>query len=449
MEKPSHPKDNKLPVPQQNDQGFMPPSASPNFGSYHSPYVMNYGNDNSINKYSIPSANGGSLHNYFGRSPPTFLMSGGMTPLQSLLNSQHRIESPQFVQGTSPNFGRTHYQDLMADVNDIRNDCRSEGRSSVMSSLSEASIGDLEETKPKESLKNPNPPTILNKNADSISHKDMTMENVHPAKASQVFEDISIQPNSIDNQAKPVIEKPQIAEELEKEKKVKFEEVKQAEESKEPPAQLPKPRKKRKKLEKKKRSKSWDEEAAKQEQKRRENLEKKKGSLAVRKDVVNKTLLRSIKRLIGLKFEEQSKIKELNSKQQKDKFLQLIEGFISHYFPCYTQVITVEDNPNEEDSKLSQNGIKFIVGLLVNPKLLKSHFKSVKERTFFYLFQNLLRKYSHRKLLRLMSNQNFIFVVASLRENGGLEEIIESDQTCNRNKQAYYEAANNFINRVL
>lgn len=169
----------------------------------------------------------------------------------------------------------------------------------------------------------------------------------------------------------------------------------------------------------------------------------------MRKDVVNKTLLRSIKRLIGLKFEEQSKIKELNSKQQKDKFLQLIEGFINHYFPCYTQVITVEDNPNEEDSKLSQNGIKFIVGLLVNPKLLKSHFKSVKERTFFYLFQNLLRKYSHRKLLRLMSNQNFIFVVASLRENGGLEEIIESDPTCNKNKQAYYEAADNFINRVL
>ena len=212
---------------------------------------------------------------------------------------------------------------------------------------------------------------------------------------------------------------------------------------------MPKPRRKRTKLSKKKRSKSWDEEAAKQEQRRRDTIEKRRGSLAVRKDVVNKTLLRSIKRLVGLKFENQSGIKKFTTSEQKEKFLDLIESFIREYFPCYSQVITIEDNPNEEESTLSQNGIKFIVGLLVNPKLLKTHFKSIKERTFFYLFQNLLKKYSHRKLLRLMTNQNFIFVVASLRENGGLDEIINDDPTCNKNKKAYYDAANSFINRIL
>lgn len=175
----------------------------------------------------------------------------------------------------------------------------------------------------------------------------------------------------------------------------------------------------------------------------------RRGSLAVRKDVVNKTLLRSIKRYVTERFEDQSGIKKLSTSEQKEQFLALIEKFIHAYFSSYGQVLTIEDNPDEEESKLSQNGIKFIVGLLVNPNLLKSHFKSIKERTFFYLFQNLLKKYSHRKLLRLMTNENFIFVVASLRENGGLEDIISSDPTCNKNKQAYYEAADSFITRFL
>lgn len=139
----------------------------------------------------------------------------------------------------------------------------------------------------------------------------------------------------------------------------------------------------------------------------------------------------------------------MSNEVQKTKFYEMIECFIKEYFSSYSQVLTVEDSPNEEDSTLSQNGIKFIVGLLVNPNLLKSHFKSIKERTFFYLFQSLLKKYSHRKLLRLMTNENFIFVVASLRENGGLDEIITSDPTCNKNKQAYFEAADSFITRFL
>lgn len=209
------------------------------------------------------------------------------------------------------------------------------------------------------------------------------------------------------------------------------------------------PKKKKKKLSKKKRSKSWDEEAAKQEQQRRQNMEKRRGSLAVRKDVVNKTLLRSIKRLVTQKFEDFSGFKDLSSSEQKEKFLELVEKFTIHYFPDISKVMTIEDTTtNDEESILSQNGIKFIVGWLVNQNISKTHFKSIKERTFFYLFQNLLKKYSHRKLVRLMSNDNFIFVVASLRENGGLDEIIDQDPW-NKNKQAYYEAANSFITKFL
>lgn len=212
---------------------------------------------------------------------------------------------------------------------------------------------------------------------------------------------------------------------------------------------MPQPKRKKKKLARQKRSKSWDEEAAKQEQKRRENASKRRGSLALRKDVVNKTLLRSIKRLISQKFEECSKITDLPSSEQKDQFLKLIDDFIQKYFPAINEVTTIEDTSKEEDFILSQSGIKFMVGLLASQNLAKSHFKSIKERTFFYLFYDLLKKYSHRKLVRLLNNDNFIFVVATLRENGGLDEIIAADPTCNKNPQIYYDAANSFIERFL
>ena len=86
-----------------------------------------------------------------------------------------------------------------------------------MSSLSEASIGDLEEDKPKESLKAEKPPTILHKNWEVISSKDMTMENVQPAKANQMFGDLQVRKEDPVIEEKPVIATPQIAEELLKE----------------------------------------------------------------------------------------------------------------------------------------------------------------------------------------------------------------------------------------
>lgn len=187
------------------------------------------------------------------------------------------------------------------------------------------------------------------------------------------------------------------------------------------------PRKKqKKKLAKKKRSKSWDEETAKQEQQKRQTSENRRNSLASRKDVVNKTLLRSIKRHISEKFEEQTGFEKLTAGEQKAQFSKLVDNFTRTYFSEISQVSQGEDDPNQENV-LSRDGIKFIVGCLVNQKISRAFLVTIKERTFFYLFQNLLKKYSHRKLVRLMNNDNFIFVVASLRENGDLDKIIDQD----------------------
>ena len=142
-----------------------------------------------------------------------------------------------------------------------------------------------------------------------------------------------------------VIEKPQIAEEIQKEKELRAAE--EAKKAAEPPAQMPKPKKKKKKLSKKKRSKSWDEEAAKQEQLRRKNQERRRGSLAVRKDVVNKTLLRSMKRLIAQKFEADTGILNMAKDDQKSKFLELVDSFTRNYISKICEVSIIEDDEDE------------------------------------------------------------------------------------------------------
>ena len=189
-----------------------------------------------------------------------------------------------------------------------------------------------------------------------------------------------------------VIKKPQIAEEIQKEKELRAAE--EAKKAAEPPAQMPKPKKKKKKLSKKKRSKSWDEEAAKQEQLRRKNQERRRGSLAVRKDVVNKTLLRSMKRLIAQKFEADTGILNMAKDDQKSKFLELVDSFTRNYISKICEVSIIEDD--EDESVISQNGIKFIIGLISSQQLMRSHINSIKERTFFYQYYQLLNKYSHK-----------------------------------------------------
>lgn len=124
---------------------------------------------------------------------------------------------------------------------------------------------------------------------------------------------------------------------------------------------MPRNKKQKKKLAKKKRSKSWDEETAKQEQQKRQKIESRRNSLASRKDVVNKTLLRSIKRHISEKFEDQTGFETLRPEDQKAKFLQLVDSFTRTYFPEISQVSQGEDDPNEENV-LSRDGIRFIVG---------------------------------------------------------------------------------------
>lgn len=260
-------------------------------GSFYSPFPGLPGNDdvNRMNS-SIHSNNRGSIHNMFWRSP----LGGNIgfpldSPLAMLIRPRNRdtplnlgINSPVFAN----NPGSYHRLEYNAPLFDYNN--RSQEVSQVMSSLDEDSIDSNRGTKlPKN---DPKKVVILNKDLKVESIKDMTIEHVAPFRPENMFDDLKHSVHNSESRA-PIIGKPQI---VDAQQQNYAEEVKKSEA---PPSDMPLPRKKKTKLSKKKRSKSWDEEAAKQEQLRRKMQEKRRGSLAVRKDVVNKTLLRSMKRL--------------------------------------------------------------------------------------------------------------------------------------------------------
>lgn len=88
---------------------------------------------------------------------------------------------------------------------------------------------------------------------------------------------------------------------------------------------------------------------------------------------------------------------DLSNEERKDKFLALVDQFTKSYIPSIVEIPNVEDIDEEDESIISQNGIKFIVGLIVSQQLMRSHINTIKERTFFYQYYQLLNKYSHKK----------------------------------------------------
>lgn len=366
-----------------NDDGIKPFG----FGSIYSPFLgNNLGDDQNRNNLSVYSNNRGSIHNMFWRSPVGFGFPNE-SPLAWLIRPRNRdtplnleFNSPSFAQNQISFHGLEYNQPLFEYAN------RSHEVSQVMSSLDEDSV----DSNPKKIINqklNPKGGTlILNKDLEVESKQEVTIENIEQDKSANMFGDLESKPSAFTGVA---LKKPQIEDEV-KQRKVEEKKV----EVKQIPFDMPMPKKKKQKLAKKKRSKSWDEEAAKQEQLKRKNQEKRRGSLAVRKDVVNKTLLRSMKRLITQKFETESGINDLSNDEKKNIFLKMVDRFTKSYFPSIWEIQNIEDN--EDESVLSQDGVKFIVGLIVSQQLMRSHINTIKERTFFYQYYQLLNKYSHK-----------------------------------------------------
>ena len=112
--------------------------------------------------------------------------------------------------------------------------------------------------------------------------------------------------------------------------------------------------------------------------------------LAVRSDVVNKTLLRSLKRYYTAEFENFSKFKlQSKSTQKNEIYAKLIE---------FTTKIYEDDDrfKQPEFSKVTMSDVIFYMGICINPAYMKKNSGSSSDRNKYHNFYSCLYKYSHK-----------------------------------------------------
>jgi hypothetical protein len=83
-----------------------------------------------------------------------------------------------------------------------------------------------------------------------------------------------------------------------------------------------------------------------------------------RQDVLNKTLLRSLKKFITSQFDEQTNFSSLSFKEKKAQFKQLLEQFVSDFYEKKVDESNI-NSPHPFTDVLNY------VGILINPELMK------------------------------------------------------------------------------
>lgn len=162
--------------------------------------------------------------------------------------------------------------------------------------------------------------------------------------------------------------------------------------------------------------------------------------LAIRSDVVNKTLLRSLKRYYTAEFERQTQSKISTKSTQKEEVYQKIRDFTESIY---------QDEPRfglSEFNDVTMDDLFFYMGICINPQMMKKTTSTPQERSRFQNFYSCLYKYSHKKLMKLFSSKALYFMFRKFFEDGVFEDLLVNDSTLKRNPEVYKTASENFIN---
>lgn len=155
--------------------------------------------------------------------------------------------------------------------------------------------------------------------------------------------------------------------------------------------------------------------------------------------MVNKTLLRSLKRFYTAKFENDLKFKQESKFNKSVDFLSNIEEF--------TKAIYLDD-PRFKLPKfagVSMSDLVFYMGMCINPTVMKKHISSAQSRSKFQNFYSCLYQYSHKKLQKLLTSRELYFMFSRFFEDGSFDSFLASDSTLGRNPEVYRKASEYFI----
>jgi hypothetical protein len=160
--------------------------------------------------------------------------------------------------------------------------------------------------------------------------------------------------------------------------------------------------------------------------------------LSIRKDVVSKTLLRSLKRFYT---EEFSKRFELSKSEKASSYLEKISSFCNEVFQEKTDLI--------RSWELSLDEIKDFMAIIVSPTHIKFTLQKESDLRLYKDFYSCLYQYSHRKLKTMLKEKVCGFLFHEFKMDGHLTNFIKQCPTMSKHSETYEEMSSTFIQTIL
>jgi len=160
------------------------------------------------------------------------------------------------------------------------------------------------------------------------------------------------------------------------------------------------------------------------------NQNKCESNFAKRKDVVNKTILRSMRRYYSVEFELATNFSALSDKEKFSNFHELIKCFVEKHFKMLNDL----SGQDIEDTI-------FFFGSMVSHVHMRRGITVSKQRTEVNLVHKCLLNYSQKKLAQLISGGGFKHVLRHFLKFGGLDVVINGEDTMTKNQDLYKHAA--------
>jgi hypothetical protein len=160
-------------------------------------------------------------------------------------------------------------------------------------------------------------------------------------------------------------------------------------------------------------------------------------SLAKRKDVVNKTLLRSAKRYYTNLFDRF--IRENHySKQEKREFWKL-------YIQDFSKALFKDLGEVADKGRVTTEDVNAFMAAMIVPNYVKRADQNDVYSEVTQEFSDLLYKYSIKRLNTFVSNVNVGYVLKQFVEGGALKSLLDDDVTLSKNRGLYIKAAKEIV----
>ncbi|CAI2368999.1 unnamed protein product [Moneuplotes crassus] len=202
------------------------------------------------------------------------------------------------------------------------------------------------------------------------------------------------------------------------------------------------------------------EEQSKEEEKSLSNKEMKhheKEPLSLRKDVVYKTLIRSLKRRVTEKCDLSLQKGWSKCDKEKAYFSEVDKLFLESYstfFPTEQNRNIIELITDREFMRVDKFNVfnkentKIYLCLLIIPEVIKPYLKNQKRRCQHKLIYDCLYKYSHKKLDKLLQSEFFSFLFKQYVDSGDFERMLQQDKTLEKHRDAYKQACEYFLSKI-